>query len=145
MRLITLLLLLSSCSLFIEDEYMNPELKTYYDQFMIESEKRGMNLKSHDYLLMDFDNLEGETKGICYTYKEGTYKIYIDYDFFTSGDPLKVEKVIFHELGHALLRRDHTTYPSIMRNAEINYNLKTRESYIDELFLVGKYFKNKSK
>lgn len=68
----------------------------------------------------------------------------IDKTFWDRASHLYREYIVFHELGHCFLFRDHyeacfddNTYVSIMRsgngNCRDNYRLRTRDYYIDEL------------
>ncbi len=72
--------------------------------------------------------------------------IIIDETFWELTSTLSREFIIFHELGHCYLFRDHNEgctdrgiWESIMRSGTLegcrdSYNNRTREAYLDELF-----------
>ena len=93
------------------------------------------------------EDLDGEhVAGQCTTF--GNFRpgrITLDAEFWNRSSDLFKEFIIFHELGHCYLDRDHRedTFSngrcvSIMRSGTLdcrdNYNLATRGSYINELF-----------
>ena len=93
------------------------------------------------------EDLEGEhVAGQCTTF--GNFRpgrVTLDTEFWNNSSELFKEFIVFHELGHCYLDRDHRedTFSngrcvSIMRsgtlNCRDNYNVATRNSYIDELF-----------
>lgn len=73
-------------------------------------------------------------------------EIVIDEPFWDQTSNLIREYIVFHELGHCYLFRDHNDqctargiWESIMRSGTIggcrdSYNNRTREAYLDELF-----------
>ena len=72
-------------------------------------------------------------------------RIIIDQEFWNAASRLSREMVVFHELGHCVLLRDHRESTStdgfclsIMRsgigNCRDAYNMQNREYYLDELF-----------
>lgn len=103
-------------------------------------------------LIIEFGNLSNNDAGL--THYETPIRIQIDKTYWdalagTAGEDLMKEDLIFHELGHGLLGRDHinTTlangdWKSIMcggtmvnnRAWNINYRGIRRKYYIDELF-----------
>ena len=93
------------------------------------------------------EDLDGEhVAGQCTTF--GNFRpgrITLDAEFWNRSSDLFKEFIIFHELGHCYLDRDHREDAfsngrcvSIMRSGTLdcrdNYNVATRESYINELF-----------
>jgi len=74
----------------------------------------------------------------------------VDRDFWLNSNGNFQEFIVFHELGHCFLHRGHREDSdaqgaciSIMRSGledcQDNYNLLTREQYIDELFSPEKF------
>lgn len=103
-------------------------------------------------LIMEFGTLSNNTAGL--THYETPVRIQIDKTYWddittSAGADLMKEDLIFHELGHALLGRDHLNitlengdWKSIMcggdkvndRSWNINYRGERRNYYVDELF-----------
>ena len=126
---------------------INESLLPYFEQFEIEAARRGfeVNLEQHGINGTIEEISENFVAGTC-TY--GTHlpgDVVIDLGFWNNSSAFAKEMVIFHELGHCYLRRDHKetrfsngTCTSIMRSGNgdcfDNYNPRTREYYIDELF-----------
>lgn len=92
-------------------------------------------------------DLEGEhIAGQCTTF--GSFRpgnVTIDAEFWSRSSDLFKEFIIFHELGHCYLNRDHREDAfsngrcvSIMRSGTLdcrdNYNVATRSAYVLELF-----------
>lgn len=93
------------------------------------------------------EELDGEhVAGQCTTFGNARPgRVTLDAQFWNRSSDLFKEFIIFHELGHCYLDRDHRedTFSngrciSIMRSGTLdcrdNYNLATRASYINELF-----------
>lgn len=83
--------------------------------------------------------------GQCNFYSHGPNHIIIDSEFWSRASDHFKEMIIFHELGHCVLDRDHREGQldngfclSIMRSGEQPcrdvYNENTKEYYIEELF-----------
>jgi len=73
--------------------------------------------------------------GECYDWYPR--KIKISADLLKQNDFFTIEKVIFHELGHCVLGRDHTNEESIMMRGwrPSDSDVINRKLYFDELFL----------
>ena len=128
------------------------ELKPFVNNFELESAKRQHSIDFiNTGLIVEFADLEDNTAGLCHF--EKPIRIEIDRDYWQklsskSGDSLMKENIIFHELGHGFLDRDHDNtllpngdWKSMMcggddneRPTNINYRGIRREYYIDELF-----------
>jgi len=129
------------------------EFTQYLQRFEDEAAKKDkyFDLESTG-LIIEFANLKDNIAGL--THYEQPIRIEIDKTYWNEikgyqGEDLMKENLIFHELGHGLLNRDHlnTTlengdWKSIMcggtmvdnRNWNINYRGMRRTYYIDELF-----------
>lgn len=120
------------------------EFAPYYESFLLEARNRGVNLYVDD-LEITFHALPDPTVGRC-TKGSATPVVVIDptaWQSFTTSDR---EELIFHELGHCLLNRDHidgtvtlggVTIPSSVMSTydfpgEIYYAY--RDYYLNELF-----------
>ena len=132
-------------------EFFNVDerLHGYFETFEKEAAARGMEIDLNEAILTaQISEIQGQgVAGQCSRPVNSLDNdIVIDESFINSNvsDLLK-ELVIFHELGHCFLQRDHREdeYPngnciSIMRSGvdgcRDNYNSSFRSIYIDELF-----------
>jgi hypothetical protein len=132
---------------------VDAQFTEYLQRFEDEAALRGdtFNLKSTG-LIIEFANLKNDEAGLCHY--EDPIRIQVDKTYWsdissTAGADLMKEDLLFHELGHGLLGRDHlnTTlengdWKSIMcggdkvndRSWNINYHGIRRKYYLDELF-----------
>jgi len=150
-------ILFTSCK--DSDEYrVDSEFADYLNRFIVQAALHGRTFNpSKDGLIIEFADLKNNNAGL--THYENPIRIEIDRTYWNaiskhgnskwaSADLMK-ENLIFHELGHGLLGRDHlnTTlengdWKSIMcggdkvngRAWNINYRGVRRTYYIDELF-----------
>lgn len=145
-------LVFSSCK--DTDEYrVDSEFSSYLQQFVDSAAVRGRFFDfRRDGLIIEFSKLKKNNSGL--THFENPIRIEIDRSYWeaitsTAGGELMKENLIFHELGHGLLNRDHLNlifengdWKSIMcggekvnnRNWNINYKGIRRFYYINELF-----------
>lgn len=126
---------------------VDQRLWTYFQNFETEAEKRGYTID------LNTMNVTGEISGIHDGNVIGTCSygfrrpnaVTIDDAFWNRNGLLSREEVVFHELGHCILERDHTERTtnngfcsSIMRSGTGScrtvYNLTNRSYYLDELF-----------
>ena len=130
---------------YSNSELNNSEFQPYVDTFLAEANIRGydIDLNSISFYLADIEN--ENVGGLCNQRKE---EIIIDKDGWESLTEINKELLIFHELGHCILGRDHRNETSengdclsIMNGEENNFNCSKniysdlwREYYLDELF-----------
>ncbi len=95
-----------------EKEYsVDSELYPYLQRFLDEAAKRGKSFDVvGDGLIMEFADLESPVVGLC-TYSN-PIKVQIDKKYWketanSANQENLREDVVFHELGHGLLRRSH--------------------------------------
>lgn len=143
---------------FVEETPVEPEIRSfpgvderlwiYFDRFEQEGQARGLDIDLVATQITGVINdLEGEhVAGQCTTYGGARpNRVTLDTDFWEGSSDLFKEFIIFHELGHCFLNRDHREDAfsngrcvSLMRSGTLscrdNYNVTTRASYIDELF-----------
>lgn len=122
-----------------KQSYIEPEFEYFVDLFEIEQNVI-VNID------MKFAKLEYPTVGMCYyyQYQDGTREfvnIEIDPDYWQSTSETKKEVLLFHELGHCVLGRDHDEqklyytvpksimYPYLFEQAYQTY----RSYYVEEL------------
>lgn len=141
----------SGCKKEKEIIYSVPaEAEVFVQRFKTEAEARGVAIEL-DNLIVEFKkNIEHEDKDYCgcsITDKNGQRVIWIDITRYcwTFGGYYR-EAIMFHELGHSLLYRDHNdkklpkgNWRSLMSTGALDYyaadslNYK-RQYYLDELF-----------
>lgn len=135
---VSFLFLLVSCTEFLDDNHfdVHPELEYYVNRFYEEGEARGIKLQkvllaNKTYAIKGGESIPG---GIPY--------IRISGHLLDSKDTLRIEYVVFHELGHALLYRDHQDNSIMSTNDYMIPQYKTnpviREELIDELWQTRK-------
>lgn len=122
-------------------------LQVHFNRFLEEALERGADYEA------EVAELEGyireiSTNGVvgqCHSSDEAPNIVEVDEDFWQSASYTEREYVVFHELGHCVLGRDHADgrtaagiCESIMNsgltNCKVNYTTSNREEYIDELF-----------
>jgi len=130
---------------------INPLFVPYVDAFFEEAKNRNINIALSDFdLTMRFAVVD-EFIGTCNT---GNVTIEIDRESWRSFSNVNKEWLIFHELGHCILGRDHNNEKndngecrSVMNETINNLNCSTnlcsslwKDYYFDELFEVRKDF-----
>ncbi|NJO65047.1 MAG: hypothetical protein HC836_45145 [Richelia sp. RM2_1_2] len=100
-----------------------------------------------EYSVTFVDAMENNVVGVCYYWSNGGRSVKISKEFWALSHDLERESLIFHELGHCSLNRDHTTetiaynnysvprsimYPYIFGGS--HYYEERRDEYIQELF-----------
>jgi hypothetical protein len=142
-KLLFALLLFVSCTSFDQDvEFkIDPLLKPSVDKFYAQALTRGISLQKTNLIaLVDDRSVDPANLGevqmigdqIVVLINKKHYEI-----FLTDGDTIFVERLVMHELGHALLNRKHTSSVSIMNSGDYYYEYKRdsfRKVLIDELF-----------
>jgi hypothetical protein len=144
MKKILFALLLCSCSSSFDQvvEYkIYPLLKPSVDKFYAEALKRGINIQKTN-LIAIIDERAIDPANLGEVQMVGDQIVVLiskkQYErFLNDGDTIFVERLVMHELGHALLNRKHTTNFSIMNSGDYYYEYKRdsfRKVLIDELF-----------
>ena len=138
-------ILLGSCHHENMQDYP-PAFEEYVDEFFYQANQRGLNLYPENLnFSIQFGETDDELGGFCNTKGNA---ITINAEDWEHRDQPEREHVIFHELGHCILNRDHRNDESVtnecfsfMRGAEDDFdcslNLQSaywRDYYIDELF-----------
>lgn len=132
-----------------EEIFVDTGLLSYFERFELEAAARGITFDyEEDRIEGHLENIEEtDVSGKCQFNSVYPDKVTIDVNFWRSASDLEKEFVVFHELGHCFLEREHTeeatngnVCKSIMhsgtgtcRNA---YSLSTRTNYLDELFVI---------
>ena len=152
-----LLLFFSSCneddsiSNILPDERMfpnvHPDLWDYYERFENEAAERGIeiDLVAEGVTGAILEIEQDRVAGSCAFGSHISNHVTIDLEFWNRSNDVSKEFVVFHELGHCSLHREHRedamvdgTCASIMRSGIEdcfdNYRFSTRTAYLDELF-----------
>ncbi len=145
--IVAIIVTTTSCSKNESDRYPNveEELHYYFDQFIEEATSRGITI--------DLSDIDGRISpvstpgliGLCQFEEEANNKITVDQNSWDEADTLFREYVVFHELGHCKLFREHLDNTDVdgfcfsmmasgTASCNTNYTLTTRAEYIDELF-----------
>lgn len=103
---------------------------------------------------ISFQEIDEDHAGECWNYVvlfESYSEIAIDRLWWDTARPDVKEQLIFHELGHCVLHRDHidmeiNQIPVSIMHPVVGLIPKTvylekRKDYVDELFLRGKFYK----
>lgn len=135
------LLLLSNCELTDQNHFdIEKKLKPFVDSFYVESAKRGRTIQRDNLIVyfMPLKGLMGRSMNLT-----TIPTVQIDPGIFNKYAKEKkmliIEYVVFHELGHALLNRDHLNAYTIMTtNNKMLFaytgSEQARTLLIDELF-----------
>jgi len=139
-----------------DDLAIDERLVPYIDRFSEEATLRGVEFDINDAQIEayidELDNLVGgDVLGFCQEPQQRfpLSAIYIDANFWQSATDLQKEYVVFHELGHCFLNRDHVT--PVVTDSEGNcvsimaagdapcngleaYDTDRRSDLLDELF-----------
>lgn len=149
MKKIILLIIIGTFLGCSQDDYNNSELNNiefepYLTSFLEEASVRGYNFENHNVVFYFVDIENSNTGGICY--QNG--RIVIDRDNWNNKGEEYKEWLIYHELGHCILGREHKNEKStsgeclsFMKGQENNFDCSDnlysslwRKYYIDELF-----------
>lgn len=126
---------------------VHSDLKPFFMSFESEGASRGWDIDLTALgIAGEFDEIdEGNVAGICSYGSHRPNQITIDRTFWQRANQLAREMIVFHELGHCYLERDHLEEAfangycqSIMRSGNCccrdGYNSENRAYYLDELF-----------
>lgn len=143
-----ILVVAGSCKKDEGPEYFVDEpLQPYFDRFEAEAAARGVTIDlealmvSGDVRLIGAQNVIGQ----CVHTEKEPNTVIVDVVYWNGADDLEREFLIFHELGHCALNRDHVDDSdangdciSMMTSGtglcHINYTEATRTALLDELF-----------
>jgi len=144
-----LLLMLTTLSSCIKDEVKTDEvLKPYFALFAQEAADRGIivdyEAERIEGLMQDIN--ESNVLGQCFRNEDKPRKVIVDKDYWAESTEQEKEFLIFHELGHCFLNRNHLdakkpnsdSCVSIMHSTpqacDFMLSEKNRKEYLDELF-----------
>lgn len=134
---IVALLLTSSCAL--REGKVDPSIQPYFDRFSVEAKARGKDvyIKHIDAKIVDnfddFANIDPATVGVC---DDSNDTIYVLNAFWSKTSDAYKELLVFHELGHCALHKDHGSCPNVMCEYLMGsaLYLNNRSAFLDTLF-----------
>lgn len=113
----------------------NPDFAEHIHDFIFDAHRYGVDLSINN-LHIRFTEIEKPVVGRCWNYPD-TVLIEIDPIFWQSTGVINQQILMYHELGHCILKRTHEVDKvSIMapRLVPAGVYLFYREAYIEELF-----------
>ena len=123
------------------------DLWPYFERFEAEAEARGISVDLRSQAILgEIASIAGDgVAGTCNYNSQHPNQVTIDRQFWNSASLVIREMVVFHELGHCQLVRDHreaqdaqghcqSIMASGLGNCFLNYNSSTRQALLDELF-----------
>lgn len=134
-----LLLAITSCNSFEGEYAIERDLQIYVEAFYREAGARGVVLHRENLVVMVREGLEANGSwGL--SKRNGRQRIvYIDAgyydDMLRGGHTDRVEFLVFHELGHALLGRHHISGVASVMNPQWHDYSDHRNEFLNELFL----------
>jgi len=126
---------------------VDERLWSYFEDFEQEADRRGLTYDLTSYnLIGSIEDIDDDgVVGTCSYGRRSPLHVTVDLPFWQNSGSFSREMVVFHELGHCILDRDHTEETvgngfcaSIMAsgtgNCRTPYNAQNRNYYLDELF-----------
>ena len=124
---------------------VDPEFLPYINLFEEEAQSRSVDISSRlENTSITFNDLGSDSAGQCLTYSDGRKEVQINQLKWPTYSEQEKEILIFHELGHCVLDREHDNNMSrgrcisIMRESSstciVDYTGERRSVYLDELF-----------
>lgn len=144
---IFLYLFLGGCGTFGQHEevWMRKDFIKYYNNFLLDAIRHNKKLEIKQ-IQIDFGKLKSPVIGECRVSK-GYKTIIIDPDEWFHSSNTRHKELIYHELGHCLLNRDHFDTAMVINNVLMPASLMStimlneyffeeyEDYYINELFL----------
>lgn len=119
------------------------EFEPYVEKFESESSRFDQAVAVEE-VIIELGTLETSKNGVCILKSNEPPKIIIQYSFWKSASQESKEVLLFHELGHCILKREHKegVHPtsfrpvSIMRSEIVSAQdfLENYDEYLGELF-----------
>ncbi len=129
---------------------VDTRLVPFFQSFAYEAGLRGVNVDYRDLPIIGYirEIPENNIAGTCNYHSYEPNVVTVDQAYWNASSSLGREMVVFHELGHCYLGRDHLEKAfangicaSIMNSGTsgcyMAYNSTNRDYYLDELFTGG--------
>lgn len=104
------------------------ELYPYYMDFMSFSKKRCDKIETPNQFLLTFKQLKNDEIGLCYTYPYNKREIFIDEFYWDNASETERRQLVYHELTHCILNKDHVKSENNYMNAYL-FPLEEEELY----------------
>lgn len=130
------------------DLFVDPALQEYFDRFVVEGALRNVTVNYTESRVSGYLKIitQSGVIGQCAHNDTKPNTVIIDQLYWNTATDLEKEFVVFHELGHCVLNREHLDNSdnqgncvSIMTSGtgscHINYTVATRTGLLDELFM----------
>ena len=130
------------------DLFVDSSLQEYFDRFAAEGALRNVTVDFEASRVSGYIRLirTPNVIGQCAHDDTKPNTVIIDWTYWMSADDLEKEFLVFHELGHCVLNREHLDDADAQGNCisimtsgtgacHINYTPGTRKKLLDELFL----------
>ena len=144
--LTAVILLFLGCSK-IEFDQIDPELQPYFDQFLKDAAARGIQFTDEELnITMNINNIvDPNILGLCQQQPDLYGAVSIDAYYWRTSTETTRQFIVYHELGHCILKRGHTdgrdsdgNCLSVMHSAVgiclFDFTGTKKEAYLDELF-----------
>ena len=140
------LIVFSACSDEDQTVEIDQSVRPYIERFEAEAAIRNININIEESGIgAQIATIDGDAVGQCVSSQSRGEFLRLDERYWSRASDLQKEFLIFHELGHCFLGREHLDEEdgsgdciSIMMSGvgycRSNYNINTRQDYIDELF-----------
>lgn len=143
MKYIITCFLLVGCAGFstIKVADIDPEFDYYVEKYR-ELKKDALNKSMKKNITIYFYSLGDSTIGVCQWYSDGSREILIDPNFWYSPSTTEKDRevLMYHELGHCDLDRDHIDPSSIMEEYHIGGGeYEDHEEYYKSELFGGKH------
>lgn len=152
MRVITMLLILFSCQQVAARDRFGVFQK-HVDTFIVAAKQQHISINLSELNIALADKLPLRYVGICFGMGTQYPMIFIDKSNWDKASLLYREEIVWHEMGHCILGREHTEltkfdghptsimYPDASVVRDENYYLKHKQDYIEELFHPDYFYK----
>lgn len=102
--------------------------------FVVEVRARNKNIEVND-LVVKLGTLVGNTVGLCSAQEGSTPVITLDSAFWSRATEIEKEVLMFHELGHCILGKDHVPPNAVMQAYLLDDDAysASRKELLDEL------------
>ena len=143
-----ILVVISACEFEPQIEFVvDAPVQEYYDRFIYEASIRGLDVAYETSQvparIADID--EANVIGTCSWSSNHAHNITLDQSYWRSATDMQREFLVFHELGHCVLGRDHvdnsdangnciSMMSSGTGNCRVFYGQSNRTRLVDELF-----------
>lgn len=149
MRYLIFIFLLCLISCYDIEWSIDSRLSNHVNSFYIEASKRNVNIKKDNLVVGIKSGIKSEYGAIAITKKPTRFSdkqiyVWVDEDWYNEQtDELCIETTVYHELGHALLNRDHSNQNISLMNVANTYGCYRwfrigdpidRDNLLDELF-----------